>query len=306
MTFAVVGALTILVVGAQAAAATPQKQASVHGSPPGAPPPFVTPPGGSKAASPNAFGGVDTTLRRADGSLFERESTDAAGRVLSQEYYAQDGSGSRLTGSYASGGSASGTRMLARAAPRRLQASCGNDARNPSAQKWNSTMNWYWNQGSTPGYLNLDNTLTSLRGARIAWESNQNWCGIADASTMNFTYQGTTTLSYGQNGVSTVGFGDVGNTGCGAGVLACTLRIWNGSNVITEADTRLSTAVTWHNGGQSGTFDVQSVQTHESGHAIGFDHVNDSTNVMYPYINSNDTSDRLLGRGDANENNAKY
>ena len=165
-------------------------------------------------------------------------------------------------------------------------------------------MNWYWNQGSTPGYLDLTKTLAALRGSRVEWESNVNWCFIPDFSSMNFTYQVTTTATYGHNGINTVGWGDIAAAGC-PGAAGCT-RVESSGGTITEADTRLDSSGTWSNVGAGNAADVQSVMAHESGHAIGFGHVSDSSEVMYTPIFLGDTSNRELGRGDADEDNSKY
>ncbi len=123
---------------------------------------------------------------------------------------------------------------------------------------------------------------------------------------MNFTYQGTTTAQYGQNNTNTVGFGDTSTTGCGYGALACTAT-WRSGSTIVEADTRLWNGVTWYNGAQAGKYDVQHAMAHETGHAIGFgESYTDCTVVMCAYGSTNNTSNRLLGRGDANADNAKY
>ena len=58
---------------------------------PTAPPPFVMPAGGSQVATPNEFGGTDIKLSRPDGSLFARQATDSASRMLDLEFYFTDG-----------------------------------------------------------------------------------------------------------------------------------------------------------------------------------------------------------------------
>jgi hypothetical protein len=263
------------------------------------PPPFVVPPGGHETVSANAFGGNDINIDRADGSLFAHRVTAAHGRVLSTAYSFTDGTGIELSLTYGGPASAHSARHLA--------ASCGGSAQNATRHVWTQTLNWYWNQASTPGNLNLTNTLTGLRNARVEWESVVDWCGFDDLSTMNFTYQGTTTLGYGHNGVNTVGWGNIGATGCtGSNVIACTRTEWDGNNHLTEADTRLSDAAPWANNGALGYYDVQSDFAHETGHAIGFDHVTDSTNVMYPTLFTGDVSNRALGKGDALEDNSWY
>ncbi len=60
-------------------------------------------------------------------------------------------------------------------------------------------------------------------------------------------------------------------------------------------------------GAAAGEYDVQHVFAHETGGAIGFnDNASDPSVVMYIAVNTNDTSNRKLGRGDANADNAKY
>ena len=67
----------------------------------------------------------------------------------------------------------------------------------------------------------------------------------------------------------------------------------------------------WSTTGASGTYDIQSIAAHEIGHVLQFDHVtnsskDDHTVLMWPYMDSADTSGRKLGRGDALENNSHY
>jgi hypothetical protein len=262
------------------------------------PPPFVVPPGGHETLAANEFGGSDIDIHRADGSLFAHRVTAAHGRVLSTAYSFTDGTGIELSLTYG-GSSAHRSRHLA--------ASCGGSAQNASRHVWTQTLNWYWNQASTPGNLDLTNTLNGLRNARVEWESVVDWCGYDDLSTMNFTYQGTTTLGYGDNGVNTVGWGNISTTGCtGSNIIACTRTEWDGNNHLQEADTRFSDAIAWANNGAANNEDVQSTFAHETGHAIGFDHVNDSTNVMYPTIFTGNLTNRELGNGDALEDNSWY
>ena len=45
---------------------------------------------------------------------------------------------------------------------------------------------------------------------------------------------------------------------------------------------------------------------HESGHTLGFDHVSSREVVMFPFIALRSIGGRILGRGDALANNAKY
>ena len=45
---------------------------------------------------------------------------------------------------------------------------------------------------------------------------------------------------------------------------------------------------------------------HESGHTLGFGHVQADDVVMNPFVKRGGVSGRLLGRGDAVASNAKY
>jgi matrixin len=281
---------------------------------PGAPPAFAMPAGGHSSSHANAFGGRDTTLFNADGSVFALRSTNARGRVLRSEFHLPGNQGIVGYPTYAAGAAARAVQSHAPRSGRRLQAYCGSDSRNPTAQYWNKSILWYWVSGSTPGYLDPTNTLTSLRGAHTEWVNNDNWCGIGDAAAENTAYQGTIGSTFGQNGLNTVGWGSVdalNSSICppNTGLIACTIYWYNTStNVISEEDTRFDNAhgTIWYNGSLSTRYDVFSTMAHELGHGLGFAHVNDSSNVMWPYINRGDVSNRHLGRGDANENNAKY
>ena len=93
--------------------------------------------------------------------------------------------------------------------------------------------------------------------------------------------------------------------------LACTFIACDEKGNPVESDIRFSTDVKWSTTGASGTYDIQSIAAHEIGHVLQFDHVtnsskDDHTILMWPYMDSADTSGRKLGRGDALENNSHY
>jgi hypothetical protein len=273
-----------------------------------APPPFVTPPGGTVASTRRPDGNVVVTLRRADGSMYATRELDAAGRIFDTEYF--DSSGAAFMGVTADY-DASAVARHSVLGPRRAAADCGLDARNPISQKWLTGFNWYMVSSSIPANLTGPNALAALRAARVEWESNQSWCSwIGDSSSINFTYQGTigpTPIS--NDGVNIVGWGDTSAYCSGSNIVGCTVRWYGGNNNIVGADIRLNTVnVTWSTASPtpSNREDVQSVMAHEIGHSIGFDHVSSSENVMWSIIPQGDASDRKLGHGDANENNAKY
>jgi Matrixin len=299
-------AVGLVVIGLSAVAGAGSGGAATTADPPfpGFPPAFVAPPGGTTRVQQTSFG-TTTTLLRSDGSVYATEDADQQGRPLLSVFDLGNGQSTGIAASYGGPDAAATPRALSRAS------SCGNNTQNALGIKWSSTENWYFGSGSTPSYLNVANTLTGLRAAHTEWTQNVNWCGIADNSSFNTSYQGTTTQGFGKNGINTIGFGSVaalGLSGCSSSsTIACT-EWWNSGSTITEADTRLDNTgrATWVNGSVSGKEDVQSTEAHEMGHTAGFGHVSDSTNVMYPTIFTNDTSNRELGRGDANEDNNKY
>jgi len=276
----------------------------------GAPPAFQIPAGGSVSVTATSFG-EEFVLKRPDGSLFAIAEVDAFGRTFAATFYnASSGVFVKTYQTYpevlqpAPAESLSSAHVPNR--NRRVASTCGAATWSDSGRKWTSGITWYFNSGSTPSGLSVDTTETYLRNAHAEWFNNTNWCGIADNSVFGMAYGGRTTLGYAQNGTNTVGFGDMSQTGCGAGVIACTATYISGTTIV-EADTRLSSSLNWINGQAPGKYDVWSQDAHETGHVMGFNDVTDShDNVMYFAGVTNDVSDQKLGKGDANGNNAKY
>jgi hypothetical protein len=286
------------------------------GAYPGSPPAFVTPAGGSAQVRPNAFGGSTTTLLRSNGSVFAIRESDDRGRPMSTVFNLDDGTGIEVDADYGEQAAGASPAFLTRTPrghrnARRFLASCGADDENPSSFKWFSTLNWYWVASSTPGYLDRTNTLASLRNGHTEWVNNVTWCStIPDVSSFNTLYQGTISAVFGQNGYNTIGWGSVADlhlSACPSGTIACT-NTWFSGITATESDTRFDDTgiATWFNGAALGKYDVHSTMAHELGHSAGFGHVACYSNVMCQTRRTNDVSDRQLGKGDANENNAKY
>jgi Matrixin len=189
--------------------------------------------------------------------------------------------------------------------------SCGADARNNAGYKISGTFIWYFNPAPTPSYLDVSATERALINAHIEWVRNLNHCGLPDQAEERVIYGGRKQVGFKRDGMNTVSFGPsslvtsyCGTTGT-TEPIACTYE-WFRNGLVTESDTILSTSADWATDGGEGKEDVWSVMAHEFGHTLGFGHVTSPDNVMYPTIPSGDTSNRILGRGDALENNAKY
>lgn len=175
---------------------------------------------------------------------------------------------------------------------------------------WPGTFEWWFNSGSTPSELSVDNTRTALlEGARHIPQA-YNDCGLPDHVSTSQLFKGDKAQSVDtdssgncltQNGISVVGFGTLP-----AGVLArtCPSQLYWGS---LSADIRFNKAtVEWTTnpgGSCSGKYDVESVATHERGHVFGLAHPTDPAadrQTMWFSYPDCVTWNRTLGRGDVN------
>ena len=260
----------------------------------GAPPGFDPPRGGTITREAGQ-GEVVVLIRRPSGTPFARADVGARG-VDTVRYYDRAGRMRLVVTALRAGPGA----------VRREQSRCGVDQRGDEGYRLDGPFAWTFVAGSTPAGVDVGRTEAALRSARTEWEANRNRCGIPDRSGVDFQYRGRSGGGLGRNGVNTVGFGETDTIG-GACVrtIACTLTWTEGRSVI-ESDTRLDDDRRWGNVGQAGRFDVWAIAAHETGHTIGMAHVASNDNVMECCARAGETSDRLLGRGDANANNARY
>ena len=145
---------------------------------------------------------------------------------------------------------------------------------------------------------------TALNGAIGAWEAtdfpNTGFGGVTSSSARPRQRL---------DGQNVVGFGRIGSA---VGLT----RFWVDTNDnVVEFDTLLNSKYRWStalNGnvelcsGTPGAFDVQAVLTHELGHPVGLEHVNNDVQTMYPFVATGETRKRTLASGDITGVNSKY
>jgi len=240
-------------------------------------------------------------LYRRDGSRFASLNTDRHLHVLASAFYRPSGILQSATdASYAATpGSETGADVKCDSSS---QASIGKTY-------WKTTRRW-WIGATAPG-KNRDTVVQAVRNAQSEWTNNINWCGIKDQANPPAHYEGKTSRPAKHDGYSTVDWGSLAKDQSCSEALACTFIAFDEKGNPVETDIRFSTAVKWSTTGAAGSYDIQSVAAHEIGHVLQFDHVTNSakrdhTVLMWPYMNSADTTGRKLGRGDALENNSHY
>jgi hypothetical protein len=199
---------------------------------------------------------------------------------------------------------------------------CNDDAYGLKAWRWNTTFNWYFNAGSTPGELNVDNAEGAIRdGARNIVLATNN-CNRADNISATAAYQGRTNANVqigsdnscvgNGNGINSVGFGDLKQGTLG---LACTWAHATPREVLAdESDVRLNSAdhkwIAVIGPNCSDRWSIEAVMTHERGHTFGLGHVSEDTHgklTMSTDINGKcQNSESTLGLGDMKGLETKY
>jgi hypothetical protein len=153
----------------------------------------------------------------------------------------------------------------------------------------NKNASYRYNATGKPAGLNAESN--AIAASAATW----------DAAGSNFTFAGAGTTAAGQSACSgtTDGQNTVGWYAQSGSVLAVTCTIYSGSNEL-EFDMEIAPGWHWTTSDTGVDVDLQSVVTHEFGHALGLNHSANSAAVMYASYTQGSikrtlTSDDLAG-----------
>jgi hypothetical protein len=185
----------------------------------------------------------------------------------------------------------------------------------PVGYRWRTPLRWSFRSSSVPLGLSASSVLSVIQRAFANVTSERNDCGRGDLVSATSSYLGTTTVkpsvtANGQcgdpDGRSIVGFGTLN------GYYAGYTCIWWRDGAIVEADMRLGSNTAWalSSAGCANELMMESLVTHEVGHAFGLAHVNESTHgrlTMSTYIDGLcENQEATLGDGDMDGLEALY
>lgn len=185
---------------------------------------------------------------------------------------------------------------------------------------WNKTLKWYYNQSTVSrAGLNGPATLDAIRGGNSNMTTGVNNCGYPENNFGSYiggvplgAYQGTTSLyanidanaectSNFPDGQNTVSWGPFNSAEADTLALTCFEYDTGSDNFAIEADTYFGSnrgLVTSFSPLCTDSYDLESVATHEWGHAYGLDHETSGPDeVMYEYTTACALR-RHLGQGD--------
>ncbi|MCA9319806.1 MAG: matrixin family metalloprotease [Planctomycetes bacterium] len=156
--------------------------------------------------------------------------------------------------------------------------------------------------GILTGYPNVapgSNPRQAINAAAASWTA---------VSTLSYTDAGTTSAaSASNNGSNLVTFANTSsNASVSAGTIAVTLYFYDGSFGLTDTDIVFNPTQNFSTLGTTGFHDVQSVATHEFGHAFGLSHSPITTSSMFAALTVGSQEARSLSPDDVAAINQKY
>ncbi|MEP7215616.1 MAG: matrixin family metalloprotease [Anaerolineaceae bacterium] len=155
-----------------------------------------------------------------------------------------------------------------------------------SGFKWTSnSTSWGYNGTGAPSTV-AGSALSAVSSSASTWGSGSNF---------HFSGGGASGAGTGACGGGTDGQNTVGWANQTGSVLAVTCSWYNGGSpfgAASEFDMQIDPEWTWSTGGAV-NIDLQSVVTHEFGHALGLNHSGDGSAVMYPSYSAGSTKRSL-------------
>jgi len=142
------------------------------------------------------------------------------------------------------------------------------------------------------------------------WDATRNSCGFHDTTNLKSQYLGGTSATIHPDmpdGKSVTDKGPM-NTIAGCTIaIACTFNFPGDNNTVVETDQRFNSRYAYSNTGAAGRYDVQSIATHESGHSIGLDHADSSSELTMFFQTLTGTKHlRSLAKGDVRGLRTRY
>ena len=162
-------------------------------------------------------------------------------------------------------------------------------------------VNIKWNAAAVTYYINVSNGPSG--SAAAIQNSLQTWTDV-NTSPFVFVYGGSTqktSTDYGRNdSQNIIVFGPMVSSGA---LAENTYWYAASSGNIFDSDIKFNTDYQWSSSGQTGSFDVQNVVTHELGHSLSLGDIynsSDSEATMYGYASAGETKKRTLDLDDIN------
>jgi len=176
--------------------------------------------------------------------------------------------------------------------------------------KWATTMKWHYKGGSTPKRFTKAKALKQIQMGMTNMRSGRNDCGLSGHPRATSKYAGGTSrgpniksrngenVCTSFNRYNVVGFGSLAG-----GMLGWTCTWWStsGGQPLIAADMKLAPVkaiVLGYSRNCSNKYDLQTVTTHEWGHAWGLGHVRNPNLTMHHFLTPCSYKLRTLGLGD--------